>query len=192
MKTARLSLLVVAAIAGIAAACSEATKPIAPPVSFSSVHLKFGANNEPSFFDAGLALQSTGALSGLGMEDLVVRLTAQANVTASCTNQGGTMAPGQQPAAVTVSGSEAIPASAIKNGNVAFDVTTTEPERVIAGAPGCPNPNWTEEITDLSFTSATITVEQPVGTVVLTVTCTINPPTSDGAVPEQSVVCTES
>src|SRR5919198_473237 len=170
MKTARLSLLVVAAIAGIAAACSEATKPIAPPVSFSSVHLKFGANNEPSFFDAGLALQSTGALSGLGMEDLVVRLTAQANVTAS--------------------GSEAIPASAIKNGNVAFDVTTTEPERVIAGAPGCPNPNWTEEITDLSFTSATITVEQPVGTVVLTVSCTLSSPTTDGAVSGSIVSCT--
>jgi hypothetical protein len=60
---------------------------------------------------------------------------------------------------------------------------------IIPGAPDCANPNWTEEITDLSFTSATITVEQPFGTVVLTVNCTFEPPTTNGAVPRAQVAC---
>jgi hypothetical protein len=43
----------------------------------------------------------------------------------------------------------------------------------------------------LAFTSATITVEQPAGTVVLVVECTIDPPSSDGVVPKQDVSCTQ-
>ena len=52
------------------------------------------------------------------------------------------------------------PATEVKNGNTPFNVTTEEPETPIPGAPDCPNPNWTEEITDLDFTSATISVYQ--------------------------------
>ena len=44
-----------------------------------------------------------------------------------------------------------------------------------------------EEIEDLAFTSAVITVEQPPGTTVLTVSCSISPPSSDGPVPAASV-----
>jgi hypothetical protein len=61
-----------------------------------------------------------------------------------------------------------------------FNVTTVAPASIIPGASDCPNPNWTEEITDLSFTSATITVEQPPGTVVLTVTCSFSTRTANG------------
>jgi len=50
---------------------------------------------------------------------------------------------------------------------VAFPVTTLAAQTPIPGAPDCPNPNWEEIIQDLIFTSATITVEQPPGTVVL-------------------------
>ncbi|MGH8823346.1 MAG: hypothetical protein ACRDVN_02575, partial [Jiangellaceae bacterium] len=91
-----------------------------------------------------------------------------------------------------VTGSQAIPEEEIKNGNTPFSVTTTAPDPVIPGAPDCPNPNWTELIEDLAFTSATITVEQPPGTVVLTVTCTIDPASSDGSVPGGDVSCTSS
>ncbi len=165
---------------------------VAQYAAAASVHLKGGANSEPSFFDGGLQLATEGALAGLGNEDLLVTLTATANVTATCTNpSGGNQPPGQNPASITVTGSQAIPASEIKNGNVAFALVTQSPDATIPGAPGCPNPNWTETITDLAFTSATITVEQPVGTLVLTVTCAITEPTTDGAVPGNNVSCTQ-
>jgi hypothetical protein len=159
----------------------------------SNVHLKGGPNAEPSFNDGGLFLSASGALSGLGNGDVVVSLTAQADVTSTCTNPAGaTQPPGQNPAPITVSGSEAIPEDEIKNGTTPFSVMTTPPATPIAGAPDCPNPQWTEAITDLRFTSAVITVEQPPGTVVLTVTCSFSTPTANGPVPGGNVSCTQS
>jgi hypothetical protein len=158
----------------------------------SSVHLKGGRNAEPAFTDNILTLAASGDLSGLGNGDVLVTLTARADVTATCANQGGNQAPGQNPAPITVSGSQAIPASEIKNGNTPFSVETTPPVTPIPGAPDCPNANWTENITDLSFTSATITVEQPPGTLVLTVSCQFSSPTANGPVPGGNVTCTQS
>ena len=120
------------------------------------------------------------------------RRSATADVTATCTNNGQKQAPGQNPADVTVSGGESIPEEEIQNGNLSFSVETDPPVTPIAGAPECPNPNWTEDITDLSFTSATITVEQPPGTLVLTVTCQFASPTANGPVPGGNVSCTQS
>jgi hypothetical protein len=142
----------------------------------ASVHLKGGKNAVPATADNGLTLTGSGSLTGLGNGDVLVSITAQADVTATCTNPAGqTQPPGQNPAAITVSGSVSIPASEVKNGNVAFSVTTIAPDPIIAGAPGCPNPQWTERIEDLTFTSFVITVEQPPGTVVLVLSCTTNP-----------------
>ncbi len=158
----------------------------------SSVHLKGGKNAKPSFTDNGLYLNASGELSGLGNGDVLVTLTATANVTSTCTNNGNNPAPGQNPAPITVTGSQAIPAGEIKNGTTPFNVSTEPPSPVIPGAPDCPNPNWTESIDNLAFTSATITIEQPLGTVVLTVSCTFSPTTSDGPVPSGQVSCTSS
>jgi len=172
------------------AACSE--NPLTVDrlaINASSVHLKGGANAVPIFRDAGLSLAVSGALSGLGNGDVLVSLTATANVKSTCTNQGGNAAPGQNPAPTTVLGSVAIPASEIKNGTTPFAVTTRTPTTPIPGAPGCPNPNWSESIDDLAFTSATITVEQPAGTVVLTIQCSFSTATSDGSVAKNQVSC---
>ena len=158
----------------------------------ASVHLKGGANSEPNFVDQGLTLNAAASLAGLGNEDVLVTLSATAAATSTCTNQGGNQAPGQNPAEVTVSGSQSIPASEIKNGQTPFNVTTVAPVTPIPGAPGCPNPNWRQDITDLSFTTGTITVEQPAGTVVLTVSCTFSNATTNGAVPGGEVTCTSS
>jgi hypothetical protein len=159
----------------------------------SSVHLK-PPNSKPSFTDNGLTLRASASLSGLGGGDIVINMSATAEATATCTNpgSGATQPPGQNPADVTVSGSQTIPQDQIKNGNVSFSVTTVPPVSPIAGAPGCPNSQWTEDITDLSFKTANITVDQPAGTLVLTVMCTFNPATSNGPVDSRTVTCTAS
>jgi hypothetical protein len=153
-----------------------------------NAHLKGG---NPSFTDQGLALNAAGALAGLGNGDVVVELTAEANVDATCTNPAGaTQPPGQNPAPITVTGVQPIPEEEIKNGNTPFNVTTTGPVTPIPGAPDCPNRRWTENINDLAFTSATIEVFQA-GALVLTVECTFSSPTADGLVPAANVSCQE-
>ena len=157
--------------------------------SASNVHLKGGRNAEPSFTDLGLTLSASGALAGLGHEDVVITINATANPTANCTNPGGqSKVPGQNPAPVDVTGSVSIPADEVKNGNTPFGVETDPPDTPIPGAPDCPNSSWTESITDMAFTSATIVVEQG-GSVVLTISCTFSSPTSDGAVRKADVNC---
>jgi hypothetical protein len=190
------------ALLALAAACSDnAPNPAETTpdgISAASVHLKGGANAKPSFTDNGLTLSSSGELSGLGGGDITVELTAQGNPTATCTNPAGaTQPPGQNPAQVTLTGVQQIPAGSIKNGNVPFSVVTQAPTSPIPGAPGCPNPQWTETITDVAFTSATIVVRQPsteqnLGPIVLTVSCTFSQPTTNGAVPSGRVTCTQT
>jgi hypothetical protein len=106
----------------------------------------------------------------------------------------------QNPAPVTVTGSTAVPKGDIKNGNVTMPTMTNPPVTPIEGAPDCPGSSWTESITDMAFTSATITLFQDsnengtfeAGELVLTVNCTFNPPTSNGVVPESGFTCTVS
>ena len=165
---------------------------MASQAAAQSVHLKGGANAEPSFNDLGLELLAAAGLAGLGNADVLIGLSAQADVASTCTSPGGNQAPGQNPAPITVLGTTAIPAEEIKNGNLAFVVTTDAPQTPIPGAPGCPNRNWREDINDLAFTSATITVEQPPGSLVLTIACTFALPTEDSSVPAGDVSCTQT
>lgn len=157
----------------------------------ANVHLKPPHKN-PDFDDRGIVLNVMGNLAGLGNGDVVVDMVAQADATAVCINPGSgeQQPPGQNPAPATVGGQQVIPATEVKNGNTPFNVTTEEPTTPVPGAPDCPNPNWTEQITDLAFTSALITVYQPPGTEVLRVECTFYPPTSNGPVPDDTVTCT--
>lgn len=165
---------------------------LVPAVLANSVHLKGGKNAQPAYTDNILTLTADSALSGLGNGDVLISISATALPTSVCINPGTGehKPPGQNPAEAAVSGSQFIPEDELtKNGNLDFGVTTDPPDTPIPGAPDCPNQNWTEEITDMAFTSAMITVEQPVGTVVLTVSCTFSPATANGAVAKQSVSC---
>jgi len=163
MRTIRLiSLTIAAAIALVVTAT---------PALAANAHFKHGS---PVFTDQGLVLNATGTLTGLGNGDILVVVSATGVPHGVCTNPAGqTQPPGQNPAEVTLTGTQSIPASAVKNGNASFNVTTSAPSSPIPGAPGCPNSKWSETITDVAFTSATITVYQPYPTVVLSQTFTL-------------------
>jgi hypothetical protein len=160
----------------------------------SSVHLK-PPNSSPTFNDMILVLNATASLSGLGEGDIVINMSAMANPTATCTNGGSHQPPGRNPASVTVTGSQIIPSGEAKNGNVTFSVTTQPPTTPIPSTSpdfSCPNRNWTENITDMSFTSASITVAQG-GVTELTISCTFTPATNNQTpVPSGTVTCTAS
>ena len=168
----------------------------AAPVTAGNADLK--GRNPVAFTDNGLTLTATVSYAGLGNFDTLQQLGATAQPTSTCTNPAGaTQPPGQNPAEANVSGSTAVPAGDIKNGNVTITTTTNPPVTPIVGAPDCPNPQWTENITDMAFTSATIRLFQDsnengefdAGELELTVNCTFNPATSNGAVPRSGFTC---
>jgi hypothetical protein len=181
----------------IVLAAAFATAALVVPAAFGvNAHLK--GKNPISFTDNGLTLSTTVSYTGLGNFDTLQSVSATADPTADCVNPSGQhRPPGHQPAPVTVTGSTPIPKGDIKNGNVIISTDTNPPVTPIPGAPGCPNTGWTENITDMAFTSATIQLFQDSngnGTfesseLVLTVNCTFSPSTSDGPVPASGFSC---
>ena len=132
----------------------------------SSVHFK--TKGQPVYKDNGLTLSASGSITGLGNGDVTVVLTAVGKPIATCTNPAGAnQPPGQNPAEVKLSGTQVIPQNEIKNGNVSFKVTTGAPQTPIPGAPDCPNSQWREDIIDVVFSSASLSISQG-GSVVLT------------------------
>ncbi len=157
---------------GLAIALMSVVALTAQQALAANVHFK---NRPPlTFTDNGLTLSLSGALTGLGNGDIVITLTAQGQPTATCTNPGTGehQPPGHNPAVVTLTGVQEIPAGAVKNGNVNFNVTTGGPQTPVPGAPECPNSKWREDITDVAFSGfdATITVYQGIG-------CAVDPST---------------
>ncbi len=140
--------------------------PAAVPREAGSVHVQGGSS---TFTNKGLSLEATGALTGLEDQDAEVVLEATGTAHMSCTNPSGHQPRGQNKpnkGHLTLTGSQTISAGEIKNGNATFDLATTTAAERTARELGCPNNKWSATITDVSFTSATITVLQH-GNVVL-------------------------
>ena len=121
-------------------------------VAIAAVNIK-----RVEFADNGTTLTTCGTLTGLGNQDVTITVNTQGIASTVCTNRGGNNPPGQQ-VPVSPLGSVTIPATEIKNGNVRFCVTTVAP-KVTAEQAGCPSP-FTAKVTDVRFTSATVTAKQ--------------------------------
>lgn len=120
--------------------------------AFAAVNFRSG----PTFTDEGTTLNVRGDVSGLGNEDLTVQLTAEGTASVVCVNPGGNRAPGQDTSVVTSGSQEDIE---VKNGRARFNFSTDEPADPNP-AEVCPNRSWDAQITDVDFTSATLTLIQ--------------------------------
>ena len=100
-----------------------------------------------------------GTLTGVGgySEGITVTLTATGNPVVTCTNQGGSQAPGQNPPKVTTSGNQFIEPSDIdEKGKAGVSVETDEPV-LTAKRAGCPSNRWTVSMV-VFWTDATVVV----------------------------------
>jgi hypothetical protein len=127
-----------------------------------------GANphfiGDVTFTDQGETLLAGGSIAGLGNEDTVILITATGVPTVTCTNpSGANQPPGQNPGELTVAGGEEVPEGDVTNGRLNFSVATAEPQDPTPRAAGCPGRNWTAEITDVDFSSATLEFYQGQG-----------------------------
>jgi hypothetical protein len=163
----RTSLIVLGALAAAALMASTA--------SATSPHFKHGGTPVCTFSGTtSISVSCTGTLAGLGNDDLLLRLSVSGFAVYQCENNGGNIAPGQNRVLVGPATSDtAIPADAIKNGNLTF---TTNPAvlaaatTVSAAVAGCPNDNWTGVNPALTLTDISLLIEQPPGTVIFTCT----------------------
>jgi hypothetical protein len=114
---------------------------------------------EPSVTDQGTFVRATGSVAGLGNQNIDVVLTATGTADITCGNPGNNPdVPGQRQE-IDVSGTQTD--IEVKNGRAFFNVLTEAPTADPAEV--CPSARWTATVTDVEFTSATITVIQPSG-----------------------------
>jgi hypothetical protein len=110
---------------------------------------------EPDCTDIGTQVRCTGKVAGLGGTTFEITIEAAGIASVECTNPGGNVAPGQD-TAVSVAGTTD-PQPTPRNGQFIFTVTTDDPEP-LPPTPTCPNDQWTPDIVDVTFTTATLTL----------------------------------
>src|SRR5215831_18815550 len=135
----------------------------------ASPHFKKGG--EPTCTFSGttsIPVSCTGTLAGLGNQDLNIHLAVSAFALYQCQNGGGNTAPGQNKVLEGPATSDtAIPASAIKNGNLVFatnPATLTPPAKSRAATGGWPKCNLTRVNPGLTLTEIPLEIFQPVTT----------------------------
>jgi hypothetical protein len=156
LHPSKVVLVLVALIIGVSVAAVFAASP----------HYKRGS---PQCSASGTTGTCSGSIAGLGNEDIRITVSVTGTAQPFCAAPGnpGNLVPGQNPVDFTASASQTIPASAIKNGTLSFSLSATAVVPTpTAEEAGCPNPNWNVTISQASISSITLTVEQPVGTVI--------------------------
>lgn len=129
-------------------------------LSLSATAVYAGAAHFVGSVSFGISsLVASGKLAGLGSGDVTVILEGSGTGIATCTNKGGTEAPGQNPVAVSVVGIQSIPKTLIKNGSTPFEIETEDPQPPTAKVAGCPNNKWKVTSFFVFWTSAIITVK---------------------------------
>jgi hypothetical protein len=103
--------------------------------------------------DIGTQVQCSGKVAGLGGTTFTILVSAQGTASVTCTNPAGNVAPGQR-FTFTATGQSG-PFATPRNGQSPYTVRTNAPT---APAGSCSNPKWTATVTDVAFTTATITL----------------------------------
>jgi hypothetical protein len=108
---------------------------------------------DPTCSDIGTQVSCSGKVAGLGGTTFTITVSAQGTASVTCTNPAGNVAPGQSFTTTTTGSSGPFPTP--RNGQARFTVTSNTP----TAPPGsCPNPMWTATVTDVTFTTATVTL----------------------------------
>jgi hypothetical protein len=121
----------------------------------------------PTCTDIGTQVRCTAKVAGLGGTTFQLDVTATGTASVECTNPGGNVAPGQSFTTTTTGSSGPMPTP--RNGSARVTVQTVAPT---APAGSCPNDMWTATVTDVVFTTATLTLRED-GTVSDTITVTV-------------------
>lgn len=127
---------------------------IASPAFAQSGHFVTGGANEPMCTDEGTTVLCDGKVAGLGGTTFEIVVEAEGVAEVECRNPGGNVAPGQD-TEVEVAGTSG-PLETPRNGQHEFAVETDEPS--VPNTPTCPNPQWTAEVVDVEFGTATISL----------------------------------
>jgi hypothetical protein len=120
-----------------------------------SGHFLTGGGNAPRCVDIGTQVRCTGKVAGLGGTTFEIEVEANGVAEVVCINPAGHRAPGQD-TNVTVEGSTD-PLPTPRNGQFRFSVTTDDPSP-LPPTPTCPNAQWTAQIVDVAFTTATLSL----------------------------------
>jgi len=138
-------------------------------LSTSAVLAAITFHSGPTVTFSGDSATATFNVSGLGNEPARATLSISGSATWGCKNHGKNVAPGHPETAVTGSTTQELSRSE-KNGRstVTVTATLTPPATPTPQDIGCPNPagNWTVYLKSEAATSATLTIEQPFGTII--------------------------
>lgn len=154
------------------------------PALAASPHFKKGGT--PTCRDTGTALQCSGALAGLGNEDVDIVLEADALGTFRCVNPSAKNEPlGQNKVPFSATADQHFDSSELKNGSLSFTISAPEtPPTATPQQAGCPGGNWSTRLVAVDFSNIELTISQ--GGVLL-FTCT-----RSGAVPTNGTSVTLS